>query len=85
MPTREQTESVLRRWRVGAGDRIVFYDDVGLNRQAIRGYWLMRLYGFPTERLHILDGGLDACALWVLATVKLLLYAAAVPRARLAA
>lgn len=60
VPTREQTEAVLRRWRVGEGDRIVFYDDIGLNRQAIRGYWLMRLYGFPKERLHILDGGIDA-------------------------
>ena len=47
VPTREQAEAVLRRWRVGDGDRIVFYDDIGLNRQAIRGYWLMRLYGFP--------------------------------------
>jgi thiosulfate/3-mercaptopyruvate sulfurtransferase len=60
VPTREQTEAVLRRWRVGAGDRIVFYDDIGMNRQAIRGYWLMRLYGFPKDRLHILDGGIEA-------------------------
>ena len=37
------------RWRVGDGDRVVFYDDVGMNRQAIRGYWLLRLYGFPTR------------------------------------
>jgi thiosulfate/3-mercaptopyruvate sulfurtransferase len=60
VPTREQAEAVLRRWRVGDGDRIVFYDDIGLNRQAIRGYWLMRLYGFPRDRLHILDGGIEA-------------------------
>jgi thiosulfate/3-mercaptopyruvate sulfurtransferase len=60
VPTREHAEAVLRRWRVGDGDRIVFYDDVGLNRQAIRGYWLMRLYGFPKDRLHILDGGIEA-------------------------
>ena len=31
-----------------------------MNRQAIRGYWLMRLYGFPRVRLHILDGGIEA-------------------------
>ena len=31
-----------------------------MNRQAIRGYWLMRLYGFPKDRLHILDGGIEA-------------------------
>jgi thiosulfate/3-mercaptopyruvate sulfurtransferase len=60
IPTREQTEAVLRRWRVAEGDRIVFYDDVGLNRQAIRGYWLLRLYRFPKERMHILDGGIEA-------------------------
>ena len=60
IPTPEQTAAVLRRWRVGEGDRIVFYDDVGLNRQAIRGYWLLRLYRFPQDRLHILDGGIEA-------------------------
>jgi thiosulfate/3-mercaptopyruvate sulfurtransferase len=62
IPSREETERILRRWRVGEGDRIVFYDDIGQNRQAIRGYWLLRLYRFPAERLHILDGGIDA---WV--------------------
>jgi thiosulfate/3-mercaptopyruvate sulfurtransferase len=60
IPTREGTERLLRRWGVGKGDRIVFYDDIGLNRQAIRGYWLLRLYRFPADRLHILDGGIDA-------------------------
>jgi thiosulfate/3-mercaptopyruvate sulfurtransferase len=60
VPSRQQAEQVLRRWRVGTGDRIVLYDDVGLNRQAIRGYWLLRLYRFPIERLHILDGGIRA-------------------------
>lgn len=38
----------------------MFYDDIGLNRQAIRGYWILRLYRFPQDRLHILDGGIDA-------------------------
>ena len=60
IPTPEQTADVLRRWGVGEGDRIVFYDDVGLNRQAIRGYWLLSLYRFPKDRLHILDGGIEA-------------------------
>ncbi len=60
VPTREQAEAVLRRWRVGDGDRVVLYDDVGLNRHAIRGYWLLRLYGFPRARVHILDGGIEA-------------------------
>jgi thiosulfate/3-mercaptopyruvate sulfurtransferase len=60
VPSREEAEQVLRRWRVGAGDRVVFYDDIGLNRQAIRGYWLLRLYRYPADRLHILDGGIEA-------------------------
>ena len=60
VPSREETERLLRRWRVGEGDRIIFYDDIGQNRQAIRGYWLLRLYRFPADRLHILDGGIEA-------------------------
>ena len=60
IPDPGQTAAVLRKWRVGEGDRIVFYDDVGLNRQAIRGYWLLRLYRYPKERMHILDGGINA-------------------------
>jgi thiosulfate/3-mercaptopyruvate sulfurtransferase len=60
VPSREEAEQVLRRWRVGEGDRVVFYDDIGLNRQAIRGYWLLRLYRYPADRLHILDGGIEA-------------------------
>jgi thiosulfate/3-mercaptopyruvate sulfurtransferase len=60
IPTAEQVAAVLQRWRVGDGDQIVFYDDIGLNRQAIRGYWLLRLYRFPKDRLHILDGGIEA-------------------------
>jgi thiosulfate/3-mercaptopyruvate sulfurtransferase len=60
VPSREEAERVLRRWRVGEGDRVVFYDDVGLNRQAIRGYWLLRLYRYPADRLHVLDGGIEA-------------------------
>ncbi len=60
IPTAEQAEAVLRRWGVGDGDRIVFYDDIGLNRQAIRAYWLLRLYRYPKARLHILDGGIEA-------------------------
>ena len=58
VPGRDDVAASLRRWGVAPGDRIVFYDDVGENRHAIRGYWLLRLYGFPRERLHVLDGGL---------------------------
>jgi len=58
VPTRDEVAASLRSWGVHPGDRIVFYDDVGQNRHAIRGYWLLRLYRFPRERLHVLDGGL---------------------------
>ena len=60
IPSAEQVAAVLQRWGVSDGDRVVFYDDIGLNRQAIRGYWVLRLYRFPKDRLHILDGGIDA-------------------------
>jgi thiosulfate/3-mercaptopyruvate sulfurtransferase len=59
VPTREEVAVSLRRWGVKPGDRIVLYDDVGQNRYAIRGYWLLRLYQYPKERLHVLDGGLS--------------------------
>lgn len=58
LPTRADVEEALARWGVAAGDRIVVYDDVGLNRQAIRGLWLLRLHGWPRDRVHVLDGGL---------------------------
>jgi thiosulfate/3-mercaptopyruvate sulfurtransferase len=59
VPTRDEVAASLGSWGVGPGDRIVFYDDVGQHRHAIRGYWVLRLYRFPLERLHVLDGGLD--------------------------
>jgi thiosulfate/3-mercaptopyruvate sulfurtransferase len=59
VPSREDVTETLASWGVAPGDRIVFYDDAGQGRWAIRGYWLLRLYGFPSERLHVLDGGLS--------------------------
>ena len=70
IPSREQTAAVLARWGVGDGDRVVFYDDVGMNRQAIRGYWLLRLYRYPKDRLHVLDGGINAWSRAGLETTK---------------
>ncbi len=58
VPTRDEVTAALSRWGVAPGTRIVFYDDTGEGRHAIRGYWLLRLYGFPPDRLHVLDGGL---------------------------
>jgi thiosulfate/3-mercaptopyruvate sulfurtransferase len=60
VPDRERLAATLKGWGVGPGDRVVFYDDVGQNRRAIRGYWLLRLYRWPRERVHVLDGGLSA-------------------------
>lgn len=60
LPRRHAVESSLGRWGVQAGDRVVFYDDWARNRQAIRGLWLLRLYGWPADRVHVLDGGLTA-------------------------
>ena len=57
VPTQEETTESLARWGVAPGDRVVFYDD-SQGRQAIRGYWLLRLYRFPKDRVHVLDGGL---------------------------
>jgi thiosulfate/3-mercaptopyruvate sulfurtransferase len=58
VPTRDETAEALARWGVAPGCRVVFYDDAGQGRHAIRGYWLLRLYRFPTDRVHVLDGGL---------------------------
>ena len=58
VPTREDVAEALARWGVAPEMRVVLYDDVGQGRYAARGYWLLRLYGFPAERVHLLDGGL---------------------------
>ena len=60
VPDASSLAATLGRWGVGEGDRVVLYDDVGQNRHAIRGYWLLRLYGWPDGRAHVLDGGLGA-------------------------
>ena len=57
VPTRDETTAALQRWGVAPGDHVVFYDDAGQGRHAIRGYWLLRLYRFPKKRVHVLDGG----------------------------
>ena len=59
-PTIGEAGDALGRWGARPKDRIVFYDDAGQGRWAIRGYWLLRLYGYPPARVHVLDGGLTA-------------------------
>jgi len=59
LPTLAEVTETLAAWGVGPNDRVVFYDGpAGYNRQAARGYWLLRLYRFPQARVHVLDGGL---------------------------
>jgi len=60
VPDADAVAETLQRWGVGPNDRVVFYDDWARNRQAIRGLWLLRLRGFPRERVHVLDGGTKA-------------------------
>jgi len=60
VPSRTSVEASLARWGVGPDDRVVFCDDWARNRQAIRGVWLLRLLGWPADRLHVLDGGITA-------------------------
>jgi len=59
VPTRDQVQAALRRWRVGDGDRIVLYE-VGTAQQASRMLALLELYGFPADHVHRLDGGIEA-------------------------
>ncbi len=60
VPTAAELATTMRAWGVGPRDRVVLYDDIGQNRHAIRGLWLLRLYRWPRERVHVLDGGLNA-------------------------
>jgi thiosulfate/3-mercaptopyruvate sulfurtransferase len=60
IPDARSVADSLQRWGVGPDDRVVFYDDVARNRQAIRGLWVLRLRGFPRDRVHVLDGGTKA-------------------------
>ena len=76
VPDREAVGQLLQRWGVAAGDRVVFYDDWARNRQAIRGLWLLRLHGFPRDRVHVLDGGTKA---WWSARLALTTDVAVVP------
>ena len=59
VPTHDQVQAALRRWRVGEGDRIVLYE-VGSAKQSSRLVALLDLYGFPLERVHRLEGGIEA-------------------------
>jgi 3-mercaptopyruvate sulfurtransferase SseA len=59
-PDPDRIIAALRRWRVGDGDRIVLYDDRGGDRWAESLMWLLRAAGFPADRIHVMEGGLNA-------------------------
>lgn len=57
LPDRQAFEQAMRRLGVGAGARVVAYDDQG-GMVAGRAWWVLRYFGH--ERAALLDGGLQA-------------------------
>jgi len=57
LPPAEQFAAVMERAGVGAGTRVVIYDN-GKHMWAARLWWMLRAYGFDDAAL--LDGGWDA-------------------------
>jgi thiosulfate/3-mercaptopyruvate sulfurtransferase len=54
-PSAARFEKLMAEMGVSNADRVVFYDQKGL-QSAARGWWLMRLFGH--EEVAVLDGGL---------------------------
>src|SRR6478609_1617466 len=52
----EQFEKLLRSKGIDESTTVVFYGDKN-NWWATYAFWVFRLFGFPEERLRILDGG----------------------------
>jgi thiosulfate/3-mercaptopyruvate sulfurtransferase len=59
IPSAARFEKLMGLLGVSNGNRIVFYDQKGLQSSA-RGWWLMRLFGH--EKAAVLDGGLPKWA-----------------------
>jgi thiosulfate/3-mercaptopyruvate sulfurtransferase len=57
LPSADRFEAAARRAGIGAGDRVVAYDEAG-EGGAVRLWWLLRHFGH--ERVAVLDGGLRA-------------------------
>ncbi len=57
MPTQAQMESLLGRLGVGGKDTLILYGD---QFDHTRLWLVLAYYGFPQERLRLLDGGLEA-------------------------
>jgi thiosulfate/3-mercaptopyruvate sulfurtransferase len=57
LPPAEAVEQTAASWGVGPDSVVVVYDDTG-GMSAARAWWLLRWIGH--ERVHVLNGGLDA-------------------------
>lgn len=57
MPTQAQMEALLGRLGVGGKDTLVLYGD---QYDQTRLWLILAYYGFPLERMRLLDGGLEA-------------------------
>ncbi len=55
-PSREAFQATLRRWGVNDDSTLVLYDDAR-SALAARLFYLLRLYGFNSDQIKILDGG----------------------------
>jgi thiosulfate/3-mercaptopyruvate sulfurtransferase len=55
-PSKDAFQETLRRYGVNDGSTLVLYDDAS-TALASRLYFLLALYGFPTEQVKVLDGG----------------------------
>lgn len=55
-PSREAFQATLRRWGVNDDSTLVLYDDAR-SALAARLYYLLRLHGFNSDQVKILDGG----------------------------
>jgi thiosulfate/3-mercaptopyruvate sulfurtransferase len=55
-PSKEVFQATLRRWGVDDDSTLVLYDDSS-TALASRLYFLLALYGFPMDRVKVLNGG----------------------------
>ncbi len=56
-PTPAQMQQRMQRWGIGAGRKLVLYDQ-GADMMATRLFFDLYYHGVPLKDLHILDGGL---------------------------
>ena len=74
--TGEQMDAVIARLGIDENTTIVFTTTAGGSFNPTRAYWTFRYWGFPQERLRVLDGGNAA---WLAATYDMTSVEADVP------